>query len=164
MRVSAASTWASSASSTNVTVNGESNDSVAPSFNVHRVSASHSYRSLTPLNMKPDLDLSDSQVSEVTSKLATCDETMKNVVLQLTPTETSLEMIKLSLTSSSDQSEDRNDQTEFADEITSANEATGFSLSDSTLGPEVPSLPTDQYDQSEPVSLSQIELEERIEH
>jgi hypothetical protein len=146
VRVSAASTWASSSSSTNVTVNGEpltaSDDPVAPFFHVHRVSAAHSYRSLTPLNM----DLSD---GHVTSRPEDGRHAPSN--------ETSLEMVKLSLTSTSETSEDRADQTEAAPTEATLNAS---SLSDRTVGPEVPSLPTDNLDESEPVSLSQIQLED----
>jgi len=70
-------------------------------------------------------------------------------------------MIKLSLTPSSARSEDRVDQTEAGVDVSGTNDATvNNSLSDRTLGPEFPSLPTDQFDESEPVSLSQIQLEE----
>ena len=158
VRVSAASTWASSTSSTNVTVNGDiATDIVVTPFNVHRVSsASHSYRSLTPLNM----DLSEGHATTVVSKLATAtsatssnDNSKSN--------ETSLEMIKVSLTASSGQSEDQADQTEAGADVSGTTDVTvNNSLSDRTLGPELPSLPTDQFDQGEPVSLSQIQLEE----
>lgn len=156
VRVSAASTWASSSSSTNVTVNGEASDVVLTPFNVHRVSAAHSYRSLTPLNM----DLSEGHAASVASKLATSNDTA-NDFHPATSNETSLEMIKLSLTSSSEQDEDRADQTGAVGDVSGTNDATvNNSLSDRTLGPELPSLPTDQFDESEPVSLSQIQLEE----
>ena len=127
MRINAASTWsASSPIPTHITVNGSAilstsshDDSVTEGvtpFLVHRVSAAHSYRSLTPLNM----DMSDSshhvghnnnnnnsrllshgestdeeeengpKVEKVAKNCQNLDETYPN-----TSNETSLEMIKI---------------------------------------------------------------------
>ena len=61
--------------------------------------------------------------------------------------DTSLEMVKITLIS-----EDRT-----TDHINTADK----SLSDGTLGPELPSLPANYNSQEEPISLSQIELVER---
>ena len=164
VRVSAASTWASS-SSTNVTINGEplpstNDDSVAVTpFHIHRVAAAHSYRSLTPLNM----DLSDGHATAAATKLFSHDESTDaegDDAKQTTSNETSLEMIKLSLTSSSAASEDRVVQTEVTnDNASDVSTTIPSTLSDRTLGPELPSLPTDQCD-DEPVSLSQIQLQD----
>jgi len=61
--------------------------------------------------------------------------------------DTSLEMVKITLVSD--------------DRTTEHINTTEQSLSDGTLGPELPSLPADCNSQDEPISLSQIELVER---
>jgi len=176
VRVSAVSTWAASSttSSANVTVNGEpivtagsGDDSAVTPFYVQRVSAAHSYRSLTPLNM----DVSEVQANNshtpaaVAKKLFSHDESTDDdddeKARTATSNETSLEMIKISLTSSSAPPEDRVAQTEITlTEGADENDATPNSLSDRTLGPELPSLPTDGCEDSEPVSLSHIQLQD----
>jgi hypothetical protein len=153
-----------------VTVNGEpivtGDDSSVTPFYVQRVSAAHSYRSLTPLNM----DVSDGQANNnhtpaaVAKKLFSHDESTDDEDEKQrtrTSNETSLEMIKISLTSSSATPEDRVAQTEITlTEGGDENDVTPNSLSDRTLGPELPSLPTDGCEESEPVSLSHIQLQD----
>ena len=169
-------------------------------FLVHRVSAAHSYRSLTPLNMdvsdsshvvsghnnnnnnnnrllshgeSTDEDVESGQKCENVAKNSqNYDETYPN-----TSNETSLEMIKISLTSSSDSTEVKAGHTDIKSSHTEVTElgvttltgndsdvstANQNSLSDRTLGPELPSLPTDGSceDNSEPVSLSHIQLQD----
>ena len=169
-------------------------------FHNHRVSAAHSYRSLTPLNM----DVSETghglnnNNNNNSSRLvshgestdedgetgprstafaqngknsAQCDENSAQNCDYLSH-EASLEMIKLSLTSSSDSSEVKAGHTDIKtshtevtltaanDDVTAANQN---SLSDRTLGPELASLPTDgscEDNSSEPVSLSHIQLQD----
>jgi hypothetical protein len=121
------------------------------------------------------MDLSDGHVTAAAKKLFSHDESTDDVeaedAKQATSNETSLEMIKLSLTSSSAASEDRVVQTEvtnesgvvnIGDDVINSSDVTAnpSTLSDRTLGPELPSLPTDQCDDSEPVSLSQIQLQD----
>ncbi len=117
------------------------------------------------------MDLSDGHVTAAAKKLFSHDESTDDVeaedAKQATSNETSLEMIKLSLTSSSAASEDRVVQTEVTndnngDDVINSSDVTAnpSTLSDRTLGPELPSLPTDQCDDSEPVSLSQIQLQD----
>jgi len=158
-----------------VTVNGEpivtagsGDDSTVTPFYVQRVSAAHSYRSLTPLNM----DVSEVQANNshtpaaVAKKLFSHDESTDDdgddeKERTRTSNETSLEMIKISLTSSSALPEDRVAQTEITlTEGGDENDVTPNSLSDRTLGPELPSLPTDGCEESEPVSLSHIQLQD----
>jgi hypothetical protein len=110
------------------------------------------------------MDLSDGHVTAAAKKLFSHDESTDDVeaedAKQATSNETSLEMIKLSLTSSSAASEDRVVQTEVTNDNNGDVTANPSTLSDRTLGPELPSLPTDQCDDSEPVSLSQIQLQD----
>ena len=106
------------------------------------------------------MDLSEGHATA--SKLAAATTTTSSHVAanNSKSNETSLEMIKLSLTPSSGQSEDRVDPTEAGVDVGTNDVTVNNSMSDQTLGPELPSLPTDQFDESEPVSLSQIHLEE----
>ena len=99
---------------------------LAPLFAPHRMPPSESYRSLTPLNMSANSPAHDINHSTESTQM----------ILQ----ETSLEMVKISLVSSS------------------TNVSSGTTVSDKTIANDVESLPTDQ-----PVSLSQIHLEEVAE-
>lgn len=159
IRVSTATTWPSP-TSTNITVNGESigDDEAAINltpFQVHRVSAAHSYRSLTPLNM----DVSDGQATATKSANLPPHDDPKSLVSS--SNETSLEMIKISLVSEETSvvtQETRIEETIREMEVHSVHQS---SLSDQTLGPELPSLPTDKDESNvdeAPVSLSHIEL------
>ena len=95
---------------------------LAPLFAPHRMPNSESYRSLTPLNMS-----SNSPAHDQTQPPGANTTETTQMVLQ----ETSLEMVKISLVSSS------------------------TSTTDKTIANDMDSLPVDQ-----PVSLSQIQLEE----
>jgi len=136
---------------------------LAPLFVPNRIPNSESYRSLTPLNMSANSPAHDA---------GTNSETTNNANVQKVLQETSLEMIKISLVSS-EASDNSNNSAEIQNlqgvcpSQDSHNLQGGESLSEtlSTLAPatdktianDIESLPVDQ---PQPVSLSQIELEE----
>ena len=127
---------------------------LAPLFVPNRIPNSESYRSLTPLNMSANSPAHDSGLSP--------DAATYNSSVQKVLQETSLEMIKISLVSSEGDSAEANLQSVHPQDSSNLQ---GGSLSEtlSTLAPaktianDIESLPVDQ---PQPVSLSQIELEE----
>jgi len=141
-------TKGNSANSTNAI--GSAN--LAPLFVPNRIPNSESYRSLTPLNMSANSPAHDA---------GTNSETTNNANVQKVLQETSLEMIKISLVSSQ-ASDNSNNSAEIqnlqgGESLSETTLSTLAPATDKTIANDIESLPVDQ---PQPVSLSQIELEE----
>ena len=136
-----------------VITSSSSSANLAPLFVPNRIPNSESYRSLTPLNMS-----ANSPAHEPGSNPENANNASNAVhkILQ----ETSLEMIKISLVSTSEDSNNSEDNLQGGGADPSLSETTESTLApatDKTIANDIPSLPVDQ---PQPVSLSHIELEE----